>query len=39
MTDLNRVVRVPTTAGYSVLLSVAETDEFIRRLHEMGRAQ
>ena len=36
VTDRDRVVRVPTTAGYSLLLSVAETDKFVDRLHAMG---
>jgi hypothetical protein len=36
VTDPNRVVLVPTTAGYDVLLSVAETPEFVNRLHAMN---
>jgi len=36
VTDPARVVRVPTTAGYSLLLSVAETDKFVEQLHAMG---
>jgi hypothetical protein len=36
VTDPNRVVLVPTTAGYDVLLSVAETPEFLNRLHGMA---
>ena len=36
VTDPNRVVLVPTTAGYDVLLSVAETPEFVNRLHALG---
>ena len=36
VTDVGRVVHVPTTAGYSLLLSVAETDQFIERLHAMS---
>jgi len=36
VTDPKRVVRVPTTAGYSLLLSVAETDDFVEQLHAMG---
>jgi hypothetical protein len=30
VTDPSRVVRIPTTDGYSVLMSVAAPDEFIR---------
>jgi hypothetical protein len=29
---------VPTTDGYSLLLSVAETDEFVAQLHAMKSA-
>lgn len=36
VTDASRVVLVPTTAGYDVLLSVAETDAFVARLHAMA---
>jgi len=36
VTDPKRVVRVPTTAGYSLLLSVAETDDFVEQLRAMG---
>jgi hypothetical protein len=36
VTDPTRVVHVPTTAGYSLLLSVAETDQFVDRLHAMS---
>jgi len=36
VTDPTRVVHVPTTAGYSLLLSVAETDQFVDRLHAMN---
>jgi hypothetical protein len=35
VTDTRRVVHVPTTAGYSLLLSVAEADQFVERLHAM----
>lgn len=35
VTDPTRVVHIPTNAGYSLLLSVAETDEFVERLHAM----
>jgi len=38
VTDPNRVVLVPTTAGYDVLLSVAETPRFLDRLHRMADA-
>jgi len=38
VTDANRVVHVPTTQGYSLLLSVAETDQFVDRLHAMNEA-
>ena len=36
VTDPTRVVKVPTTNGYSVLLSVAETDQFVERLHSLA---
>jgi hypothetical protein len=36
VTDTRRVVHVPTTAGYSLLLSVAEADQFVDRLRAMG---
>jgi len=39
VTDPSRVVHVPTTAGYSLLLSVAETDEFLDQLHAMSGAK
>lgn len=35
VTDPTRVVLIPTTAGYDVLLSVAETDAFLERLHRL----
>jgi hypothetical protein len=38
VTDPSRVVYVPTTDGYSLLLSVAETDQFVDRLHAMKSA-
>jgi hypothetical protein len=38
VTDVARVVHVPTTAGYSLLLSVAEADQFVERLHALGGA-
>ena len=37
VTDPNRVVHVPTTEGFSLLLSVAEADQFVDRLHAMNR--
>jgi hypothetical protein len=36
VTDPKRVVHVPTTAGYSILLSVADADAFVARLHALG---
>jgi len=39
VTDPTRVVHVPTTAGYSLLLSVAETDQFLDRLRAMSEAR
>jgi hypothetical protein len=38
VTDPSRVVYVPTTDGYSLLLSVAETDQFLDQLHAMKSA-
>lgn len=35
VTDQSRVVLVPTTAGYDVLLSVAESDAFVARLRAL----
>jgi len=37
VTDPNKVVQVPTTAGYTVLLSVAETDQFVAQIRGLGR--
>jgi hypothetical protein len=37
VTDPHRVVYVPTTKGYSVLLSVQETDSFVDALHALAR--
>jgi hypothetical protein len=37
VTDPAKVVRVPTKEGYSVLLSVAETDRFVAELRALGR--
>jgi hypothetical protein len=38
LTDPSRAVYVPTTAGYSVLLSPAEPDAFLAALHAMSSA-
>jgi hypothetical protein len=38
VTDPTRAVRVPTTAGYSVLLSVTETDQFVDAMHRLASA-
>lgn len=35
VTDPSKVVYVPTTEGFSLLLSVAETDAFLDQLHRM----
>lgn len=37
VTDPSKVVQVPTTAGYTVLLSVAETDRFVAQVRGLGR--
>jgi hypothetical protein len=37
VTDPDKVVQVPTTAGYTVLLSVAETDRFVAQVRALGR--
>jgi hypothetical protein len=37
VTDPNRVVYVPTNKGYSVLVSVQETDSFVDALHALAR--
>jgi hypothetical protein len=37
VTDATHVVQVPTTAGYTVLLSVAETEQFIERMHTLAQ--
>ena len=37
LTDRTRAVYVPTTAGFSVLLSPAEPDRFIAALQVIGR--
>jgi hypothetical protein len=36
VTDPQRVVHIPTTAGYSLLLSVAETDQFVQQMHTLA---
>jgi hypothetical protein len=37
VTDPGKVVHIPTRAGYSVLLSVAETDQFVNELRQLGK--
>jgi hypothetical protein len=37
VTDPHRVVYVPTTKGYSVLVSVQEVDSFVDALHALAR--
>ena len=37
VTDPSRVVYVPTTKGYSVLVSVQETDAFVDAVHSLAR--
>src|SRR5262245_19715900 len=37
VTDPGKVVHIPTRAGYSVLLSVAETDRFVEALRQLGK--
>lgn len=37
LTDQARAVRVPTKAGYAVLVSVSETDQFVDALHRLAR--
>jgi hypothetical protein len=36
VTDPTRVVRIPTSEGYTVLLSVAESDAFVDQLHSLA---
>jgi len=36
VTDPEKVVHIPTTAGYSVLLSVADADRFVDALRQLG---
>ena len=38
VTDETSVVHVPTTEGYSLLLSVAELERFLRAIQELGSA-
>lgn len=35
VTDYEKVVYIPTTEGYSLLLSVDQPEEFIRAVEEM----
>lgn len=37
LTDAKRAVQVPTTEGYSVLLSPADPDAFVSAMHSLGR--
>jgi hypothetical protein len=37
VTDPAKVVRVPTTEGYTVLLSVEEADQFVNHLHKIAQ--
>lgn len=37
LTDAKRAVQVPTTEGYSVLLSPADPDAFVTAMHSLGR--
>lgn len=39
LTDTNRAVYVPTTAGYGVLLSPANPDEFVAALRGIGQSR
>lgn len=39
LTDASRAVYVPTTAGYGVLLSPANPDEFVAALRGLGKAR
>jgi PH (Pleckstrin Homology) domain-containing protein len=36
LTDPSQAVRVPTTDGYSVLLSVTEADQFVEAMHRLA---
>lgn len=37
LTDAKRAVQVPTTEGYSVLLSPADPEAFVTAMHSLGR--
>jgi hypothetical protein len=37
VTDPERVVYIPTRQGYSVLLSVADADQFVNELRQLGK--
>jgi hypothetical protein len=37
LTDWSRVVYVPTTAGYGLLLSPSEPDQFLAAVHAVSR--
>jgi hypothetical protein len=37
VTDRRRVVNIPTTEGYAVMLSVQQPEAFLRRLQEVGQ--
>jgi hypothetical protein len=37
LTDASRAVHVPTTEGYSVILSPADPDAFVAAMHSLGR--
>ena len=37
VTDPDKVVHIPTREGYSVLLSVTETDEFVDELRQLSK--
>jgi hypothetical protein len=39
LTDTSRAVYVPTTAGYGVLLSPQNPDEFVAALRGIGKAR
>ena len=37
LTDASRAVHVPTTEGYSIILSPADPDAFVAAMHSLGR--
>lgn len=39
VTDSSQVIYIPTTAGYSIMLSVAEPERFLERLREIAPAE